>query len=60
MNFKELGTGPLPIGFFFLLAILSGGLCVILAVSLEALERFLSRVNIVSKRNTRLTTLIGD
>jgi len=58
MNVKELGTGPLSIGFFFLLAILSAGLCVILAVSLEALERFLTRVKIFSKKDYRLKTWI--
>ena len=38
MNIEQLGTGRLHIGYFFLLAVLAGGLCLILSGSLRPLE----------------------
>ena len=38
MNIEQLGTGRLHIGYFFLLAILAGGLYLILSGSLRPLE----------------------
>lgn len=40
MNIRELGTGPLSIGYFFLLAIISAALCIILGVFLASIERY--------------------
>jgi hypothetical protein len=38
MNLKQLGTGKLNIGYFFLLAFLAGGLSLALALSVQPLE----------------------
>ena len=38
MNIEQLGTGRLHIGYFFLLAVLAGGSCLILSGSLQPLE----------------------
>ena len=38
MNIEQLGTGRLHIGYFFLLAVLAGGLCLILSGSVRPLE----------------------
>lgn len=50
MNIRELETGSLSIGYFFLLAILSGALCVVLGLYLGRIEGFLSSIG---KRFTR-------
>ncbi|KAL4935383.1 hypothetical protein BDV06DRAFT_207141 [Aspergillus oleicola] len=44
MNLRELGTGSLSIGYFFLLAVLSGGLCIVLGTCLISIEKYLSLV----------------
>jgi len=44
MNIRELGTGSLSIGYFFLLAVLSGGFCIILGTFLMSMERYLSLI----------------
>jgi hypothetical protein len=38
MNFRQLGTGKLNIGYFFLLAALAGGVCFVLSATLAPLE----------------------
>lgn len=38
MNLQQLGTGGPDIGYFFLLAVLAGGLCFMLAMTLKPLE----------------------
>ena len=43
MNIQQLGTGSIHIGFFFLTAILAGGLGVLLATSVKPVERALLR-----------------
>ncbi len=43
MNVQQLGTGSIHIGFFFLTAILAGGLGVLLATSVKPVERALLR-----------------
>ncbi|KAL9065682.1 MAG: hypothetical protein Q9161_008068 [Pseudevernia consocians] len=43
MNVQQLGTGHIHIGFFFLTAILAGGLGVLLATSVKPVERALLR-----------------
>lgn len=43
MNVQQLGTGSTHIGFFFLTAILAGGLGVLLATSVKPVEKVLLR-----------------
>jgi hypothetical protein len=38
MNIRQLGTGELNIGYFFLLAALAGGLCFVFSTTLGPLE----------------------
>jgi hypothetical protein len=43
MNLRQLETGELSVGYFFLLAALAGGLCFVLSNALTPLEEAWSR-----------------
>lgn len=54
MNMKQLGSGDINIGYFFLTACLSGLVAFLLAYSIQPSERFWARAREIMKRNTIL------